>query len=163
MHSALKKQYHAGLWMLRDVIVACPDEIWLSGAHPRSFWRIAYHVIFYTHLYLQPRLEAFQPWERHREGCTQLWEDANPPVEAPYSKEELLAYLDSVDRNVDQDVERLDLESQDCGIPWYKMSKLEHQFVNIRHIAIHTGQLSEILFERGIDTNWKGSALSAQD
>jgi hypothetical protein len=55
LRSALKSQYHATLAMLRAAIRRCPDDLWTgSGGHANPFWRIAYHTLFYAHLYLQP-------------------------------------------------------------------------------------------------------------
>ncbi len=56
---ALKGQYHAGLRMLRQAIEVCPDDLWEGGDHPNQFWHVAYHGLFYTHLYLQPDEAAF--------------------------------------------------------------------------------------------------------
>jgi hypothetical protein len=38
------------------------------------------------------------------------------------------------------------------------MSKLEHQFVNLRHLGGHVGQLSELLMARGMTISWVNSA-----
>jgi hypothetical protein len=150
---ALKGQYKAGLAMLRQCIERCPDDLWTSGEHPRTFWRIAYHGIFYTHLYLQINWEAFQPWEKHRESAPSLW--GEPEVVAPYSIPETLEYLDSVSAAVDELVDALDLESLETGFSWYpNMAKLDHQFLNLRHLQGHVGQLSELLMARSIDTDW---------
>jgi hypothetical protein len=46
---------------------------------------------------------------------------------------------------VDEAVDGLDLASPQSGFPWYKVSKLEHQLVNIRHIQHHTAQLVDRL------------------
>ena len=83
---ALKGQYHAGLAMLREAIEKCPEELWTAGAFPRNTWRIAFHAIFYTHLYLQTEESAFQPWAKGRESIRLLWDDEDgnlPPVEPP--------------------------------------------------------------------------------
>ena len=156
---ALKGQYHASLAMLRQSIELCPDDLWLAGVHPRSYWRIAYHALFYAHLYLVQDEAAFQQWEKHREGCDWLWEDDNEkaPVFEPYSKPEILEYLDKVDGMVDEVIDALDLERADTGFPWYKnMTKLDHEIMSLRHIQGHVGQLSELLMARGIDTDWMG-------
>jgi hypothetical protein len=46
---------------------------------------------------------------------------------------------------VDGRVDKLDLESPQSGFSWYQMSKLEHQFVNLRHIQHHAAQLADRL------------------
>jgi hypothetical protein len=52
--------------MLKEAVTRCPEELWDDTAYKNRFWNIAYHALFYTHLYLQPNLEAFSPWEKHR-------------------------------------------------------------------------------------------------
>lgn len=153
---ALKGQYHAGLAMLRQTLEVCPEDLWLQGEHPRNFWRIAYHALFYTHLYLQTEESAFQGWEKHDPTVPDLWEDAEPPVVPAYCKKDLLGYLDWIDVRVDGWVDALDLASAESGFNWYKIPKLDHQLVNIRHLGIHQGQLSELVFAKGCDVDWVG-------
>ncbi len=157
IRGALKSQYHAALKMLRECVELCPEEVWTSGKHPRSFWRIAYHAVFFAHLYLQPNEAAFQPWEKGREDADCLWE--TPPEIEPYSQADILAYIDLVSGQVDTMVDTLDLDSEDSGFPWYpNIDKLSHEIMNIRHIQGHVGQLSELLMMHGVDTNWVGRA-----
>lgn len=135
--------------MLRETIVVCVDEAWVGGSFPRNFWRIAYHALFYAHLYAMPREEDFVPWEHHRD-CTDLWLDANPPVLDAYPKTLLLEYLDYIDQNIESWVNHLDLDSDESGFHWYpNLPKLDHQLVNLRHLATHAGQLSEIVMHSG--------------
>jgi len=155
--SALKRQYLAGLAMLRETVQLCPADVWVSGTHPRNFWRIAYHAVFYTHLYLQPDYESFEPWHKHRKECPSLWD--NPPVEEPYSVEDILEYIDRLAKSVDTSVDRLNLDAPETGFDWYpNMAKLDHQIMNIRHLQGHVGQLSEILMAHDIDTEWFGQS-----
>jgi hypothetical protein len=153
LRSALKSQYHAGLAMLRDAIERCPDDVWLATEHRNAFWKVAYHTLFFTHLYLQPKAEAFRPWEGHQGGVQH--EDgiggaadpksALPLIPDPYTKAQVLAYRDVVERMVDGAVDALDLSSSESGFYWYRMSKLEHQLVNLRHLQHHTAQLADRL------------------
>ena len=163
LRQALKEQYHAGLAMLAECVEKCPDALWPEGRHPRAFWRIAFHAAFFTHLYLGQSEESFEPWPERREGVHhRLWEEpaeVEPyelPAEAPvYTKAELLEYIRFVDGLVNRTVDGLDLETDETGFSWYpKMGKLSHQFMNLRHVQGHVGQLSELLMARGIDTEW---------
>ena len=159
IQAALKSQYHAALAMLRQTIERCPEDLWISGEHPRTFWRIAYHALFFTHLYLQSNEAAFRPWERHREDCdmlyTESWRsDHEPEVVVPYSKGDLLEYLDLLDAMIDDGVDGLDLAAPESGFPWYQMPKLDHQILNIRHLQQHTGQLSELSYAAGVGLDW---------
>jgi len=155
VRKALTGQYRASLRMLRQAIERCPDHLWNSGTHPRNFWRIAYHAIFYADLYVVQNEAAFTRWEKHSEGSTDLWPEANAPVIEPYTKEDLMAYIDRLVEKSESTFMDLDLDTDDPGYYWYKgMTKLEHEILNIRHIQGHVGQLSELLMANGIDTDW---------
>jgi len=155
IRDALKGQYYGTLAMFRQCIERCPEDVWLSGTFPRTYWRIAYHSLFYTHLYLMQAEKDFVAWDKHIDDATNLWGEDNPQDSAPYSREELLAYTDQVIAMVDGCVSGMDLVTQDSGFHWYpKTNKLEHQIVNIRHLAGHMGQLSELLMAHNIDVDW---------
>ena len=162
VRAALKDQYHASLAMLRQCVELCPDDLWVSGTHPRTFWRIAFHAAFFTHLYLGQNHEALRPWPGRRDDLQRLWdvsEDIEPyelPEELePCRQKEILDYIAFVDGLVDPTVDALDLDTQESGFSWYKnISKLSHQILNIRHVQGHMGQLSELLMGRGIDIDW---------
>jgi hypothetical protein len=159
LRSALVKQYLASLEMLREVVTVCPEELWVSGVHPRNYWRIVYHALYYTHLYLAPDEKSFVPWENHRDEARILWD--KPKVETPYSPSELLEYLDLIVKHVPGAVEALDLNKKSSGFAWYpNMGKLDHQLVNLRHLQGHVGQLSDRLMAIGIETDWVGKLKS---
>lgn len=134
LRTVLKSQYHASLAMLRDAIERCPREEWLSTPQKNASWQLSYHALFFAHLYLQRDEAAFQLWEKHRGEGDGIGGE-------PYTQAEALEYCDFCDRIVDDAVDALDLDRTECGFSWYQMSKLEHQFVNIRHIQHHAAQL----------------------
>lgn len=166
LRQALKDQYHAGLAMLAECVLKCPEETWTQGRHPRAFWRIAFHAAFFTHLYLGQTEADFVPWAGRREGVHWgLWDRPGDvePYELPedteiYGKDDILGYIGFVDGLVDATVDSLDLDSAETGFPWYQgMGKLSHQLMNLRHVQGHVGQLSELLMAGGIDTCWVGT------
>ncbi len=147
----LKSQYHAALSMLRDAIEQCPDAEWLSRDHKNAFWQVAYHVLFFAHLYLQQNETTFVLWSQHHG-------DDDGTRGEPYSRAQVLEYWSFVDRAVDSAVDLLDLESPESGFSWYTMSKLEHQLVNIRHVQHHSAQLADRLRSAAdIGIKWVGS------
>jgi hypothetical protein len=162
----LKSQYHASLAMLKDAIDKCPDDVWLDDRVTNRIWQIAYHVLYYTHLYLHVSLESATPWAGHHEGVQYPSALPNPRLEvdqalpkfaAPYSKAQVLELWAICDGMVDGAVEGFDLDSAECGFWWYKMGKLEHQFVNIRHIQHHTAQLADRLrVAKDVGVPWVG-------
>ena len=160
----IESQYHACLDMLKQVILKCPDALWASETSKNHFLRIVYHALFYTHLYLQPTEEDFVPWPRHRDESQYLgpvpWPPHNEPkIGKPYTKQELLEYLDLCHAEVDAKVDRLVLENP-SGFNWLPFDKTELQLYNIRHLQQHIGELSERLGNQGIEIDWVGMTIS---
>jgi hypothetical protein len=158
----IRSQYHAVLAMLKQTIIRCPDDLWNAPQDHNKFWHVAYHAVFYTHLYLSTREEEFTPWEHHREDAQFMGPKPWPPHDLPklgepYLREDLIAYIDYCWQFVDTQVPALDLGGP-SGFAWQSISKLEMQIYNIRHIQQHTGELMERLGSRaGIDVDWRGS------
>ena len=156
----LKSQYRASLAMLRGAIDACPAELWIDDSYVNQFWQVAYHTLFYTDLYLQPSESTFISWEHHRPKYNRF--PSGPEVTqalTPYSIDDVRAYCARCEASVDAAVDRLDLTSPESGFPWYKMSKLEHQVVSLRHIQHHTGQLAERIRQvTGRGVGWVGGS-----
>ena len=152
MKGNIKSQFHASLAMLRQVIKKCPEPLWKDTAYTNPFWRVAYHTLFYTHLYLQPTFDDFVPWEKHLEKINVLDHPAGD-VRA-YSKAEILEYLTLCMEQLDEQVDEMDLAAE-SGFHWLPFNKLEVQFYNMRHIQQHTGQLCERLGAHGeIEVDW---------
>jgi hypothetical protein len=152
--AALIGQYAASLRMLRQAIERCPNALWTGGRHPRTTWRIAYHALFYAHLYMVQSEAAFIPWHRHRDGATDLW-GADVPLLEPYTQQELLEYADMLLEIVEETLGGVDITCPETGYDWYPdMTKLEHEILSIRHLQGHVGQISERLMEAGIDLDW---------
>ena len=160
--AAIKSQYLAALEMLRQAITHCPESLWDDPQDKNRFWHVAYHALFYTHLYLQDREEDFTPWAKHRKDHNFLGPVPWPPhyvpqLGEPYTQDEILAYCALCEQQVRERVDALDLETA-SGFYWLPFGKLELQFYNIRHLQQHTGELMERLGARaGIDVDWVGS------
>lgn len=150
---ALKGQYHAALDMLKGAIEECPEALWTGGNPPRHFWRLAYHTLFFTHLYLEIRAEDFVAWEQHRDEVESDAERERLDA-TPYSRQQILTYWELVDAMVDPQLDKIDLSSSESGFSWYRIPKLDHIILNVRHIQEHAGQLRDRLLEAGIDQKW---------
>jgi hypothetical protein len=167
VHDVIARQYRAALEMLRRAVAACPERLWLDAGCENRYWHVAYHALCCTHLYLQDSVEAFRPWEKHRKDYQFLGPAPWPPHgranrDLPYSKDEVLEYLDLCRAEVEAKVPRVDLAAA-SGFFWLKFGKLELQFYSIRHIQHHTAQLADRLRNAaGIGVPWVGS-LNAPD
>jgi hypothetical protein len=159
----IRSQYFAALEMLKQAVAKCPQPLWNAQEDKNKFWHVAYHALFYTHLYLQESEKEFIPWERHRNEYQFLgpipWPPHNlPKISEPYSREDVLAYLDFVRKQVQDRVLALDLEAT-SGFEWLPFGKLELQFYNLRHLQHHVAELYERLGAKtGIDLDWIGTA-----
>src|SRR5689334_16897753 len=113
----IKSQYHASLAMLRDTIEHCPEDLWMSSASPNAFWQIAYHAVFFAHLYLLPNPTAFRPWAEHQSDTQNEDGLPGPPdpksllplIPRPYTRSQVLRYVDITDAMVDEAVNSLDI------------------------------------------------------
>lgn len=156
IRAALKSQYRAALRTLEQTITNCPNTLWTDDRFVNPYWQIAYHALFYTHLYLEPDEAAFVAWEKHRPEYYYLGRVPAGELE-PYTREELLAYCRFCEQKADHNLDLLDLEHPESGFYWYPIPKLEHQIVNIRHLQHHAAQLTDRLRnEAGIGTQWMG-------
>jgi hypothetical protein len=159
--SSLIDQYGAALEMLKQAITKCPAARWNDAQARKKFWQVAYHTLFYTHLYLQESLKNFKPWEKHHkeyEHLGPLHEKAENTE--PYSREEILEFLELCRQTVEVNVTSQNLEAE-SGFDWLPFSKLELQLYNIRHVQHHAAELIEWLgATEGIDVDWVAMAPS---
>lgn len=171
LRTVLKSQYHAALAMLRQALDKCPEDLWYSKDQINAFWQTAYHTLYFTHLYLQTNESAFKPWKHHQSAVQH--EDAIaglpdpgsnlPLIPEPYTREQVLEYWSFCDAMVDSAVDAFDPLSPDSGFHWYKVTKLEHQIINIRHIQIGAAQLAARLREKlNIGLEWVGTGAKAR-
>jgi hypothetical protein len=157
---ALKSQYLAAMSQLAAAIRQCPEGLWTGGEWRFPYWHVAYHVLFYTHLYTAADRESFTPWSGHRPDYQYQEKTPRPPYtlpqHSPYTKDELLAYAgelpDVLCRSADE--ARFDDPS---GFEWLRMNKLELHLYNLRHLEHHTAQLVDRLRNSaGIAVEWTG-------
>lgn len=162
LHEIIVSQYLAALEMLRQAVNKCPPDLWDSPDDNARFWHVAYHVLFYTHLYLQESGETFTPWNKHREDYEFFDRKPWPPFEQPkigdpFDKDTVLEFLIFCQGQVVDLVPRLNLDGP-SGFDWLPFSKLELQFYSIRHLQQHTGELMERLGSRAsVELDWVGT------
>lgn len=159
--AVIVSQYLAALDMLKQAVQQCPADLWDHPADRARFWHIAYHALFYTHLYLQDSEATFTPWSQHRAeyqfiGQVPWPPHAAPRIGAPYDRAAILEYLAVCEAEVARRVPALDLAAA-SGFAWLPFNKLELQFYTIRHIQQHAGELMERLGSRaGLELRWVG-------
>ncbi|MGA2324895.1 MAG: DinB family protein [Bryobacteraceae bacterium] len=156
---SVARQYRASLAMLGQAIELCPESLWIAAEYPNKFWHIAYHAVFYTHLYLQPTEADFRPWAKHKQDCQYLgprpWAaQETRKIETRYTKAEVLEYHEICCAEVEARAPALDLGAA-SGFHWLPFNKMELQFYNIRHVQHHTGQLADRLrTQKNVGVAW---------
>jgi len=140
--ASILSQYRASLAMLRQAIELCPEDLWRDTQYRNRYWHIAYHTLFYAHLYVNASEAEFVPWSKHRAECRMLGGEIEG-IEA-YSKSELLEYLLICLAEIEDNVPKVALDGP-SGFDWLPFSRLEAHIYNIGHIHQHTGQLGERL------------------
>jgi len=147
--------------MLRSAIEACPEDLWVDTSYRNPFWHLAYHALFYTHLYLSPTEEEFEPWEKGRRGYNFFagsdWAgDERVEAYLPYTREDILAYHALVHQRVPEFVAASSLDGP-SGFEWIPFDRFQLHLYNIRHLGHHTGQLIDRVRQAtGSGINWVG-------
>ncbi len=159
MNQEIISQYKASLRMLTDVINKCPESLWNDSSYENQYWRIVYHALFYTALYLSESPEKFVAWHKHRATYNylgSLTSDNKPVViDSIYTKDEMIEYTSMISQNCERLVKQN--EGKKSGFDWLVMTRLELQFYNLRHLQHHIGELTERLHQLGIKgIRWEG-------
>ena len=155
----LKHQYHTTLAMYERVVSKCTDEVWekqFPGAEFSTFWREAYHIIFWMHNFLGDKDKAFhfQPF-----GA-----DIDPRLFTPpnntCTRSDALVYVATTQAYVDEVFESLTLEDLE-GEDHYDESEFRNVYHRLMyglfHGQYHVGRLATHLDQEGIeDTYWQG-------
>ncbi len=159
IQGAIIDQYGSALEMLKQAMIKCPPARWDDLQGRKRFWLVAYHALFYTHLYLSDDLNNFKPWEKYRKGIHRLGSSPDKAETGePYSREEMLEFLEFCRQTVVEKVSSQNLEAE-SGFEWLPFNKLELQLYNIRHLQHHAAELIEWLgANEGIDVDWVGMA-----
>jgi hypothetical protein len=158
---ALASQYEAALSMLRSCVERVDAETGDVPVGSYPFWRVAYHVLNATDLYLSPDEAAFRPPPFHRDGYEQLgkpfWAAAEVRADQPYGRDTLVEYADicRARAKATMGAETAASLQGASGFSWLEFSRLELHLYNIRHIQHHTGQLVAALRQsRAATVDW---------
>jgi hypothetical protein len=164
----LWRQFGAAIDMLGDSLRDCPDELWekrLWEDRPgqwvapgfSTFWYLGYHALFWLDLYLTGAEEDFAPpapFDLVEMGPGEV-------LPRPYTREELLGYLEHCRRKGQEIIGALSSEGayRVCRFPWGELPFAELQLYNLRHVQEHGAQLRMFLGQQaGKATTWVSQA-----
>jgi hypothetical protein len=149
IQEVLRSQYLASLEMIEDAVRNCPDAQWDDPEAGNPFWHVAYHALFYAHLYLANGESDFRGRPYHRMNSQFLGTLPWPPHEKvevgePYGKDVVLDYAAFCEGYVAERLPVMDLAAP-SRYSWVPFSTGELMIYNIRHIQHHAGQLADRL------------------
>ena len=130
--------------MLENALRACPDELWADRSKHPEFWYVGYHALFFLDLYLSDSVEGFSPPPPF---TLDELDPAGRLPERPYTKDELLAYLEHGRGKCREAIESLTDEKvrERRRFPWLATGAGALLLYNMRHVQHHAAQLNLIL------------------
>ncbi|HET6252115.1 MAG TPA: hypothetical protein VFE47_30800 [Tepidisphaeraceae bacterium] len=164
----LAHQYEASLCMLNLAIVRCPQASWDEPVAALKFCQAAFHVLFFTDLYLQPSddVDALkrQPFHIEHKANFGDYEELEDRAQVLlYEKSFVLSYLQDVRRKAEAVTAResADVLAGPSGFRRRMCSRAELHVYNIRHIQHHAAQLSlRLRLDSNIEIPWVGQGWS---
>ncbi|MEJ1240290.1 DinB family protein [Chryseolinea sp. T2] len=144
---SLWQQFGAGINMLRNAITMWPDEKW---EHPRKFFDMAYHTLFFLDYYLTNPPEGFNPplpFTLLSEMPQDRIDDIMP--DRVYTKQEMLDYADACRKKCYAVIDGLTEENIQAR--WIEpdgsrnLLMIEMVMLNMRHVQHHAAQMNMML------------------
>lgn len=152
----LREQYHSTLIMLQSVLAGCPDKIWNMEFGRVTFWREAYHTLFWVHSFLGAQDKTFHPHPFGKDIDPRLFTPPNNTCE----RAEALQYAAQTRAYVDEVFDGLTLEElgQTDRYDESDFRSVYHRLMyGLRHGQHHVGKLTAYLNLEGVQLDhWKG-------
>lgn len=159
MIAELRKQYHCTLEMLEIVLGACTEEVWgkaFPGETCLTFWREAYHALFWIHNFLGPRDKTFQMKPFDRDIDPRLFTPPNNSC----TRAEMLAFTKQTHLVVDEAFGSMTLDELrgPDGYDETEFDSVIHRLLyGLRHGQYHIGRLAAYLDQEDISfAAWRG-------
>lgn len=156
----ITQEYGGSLCMLGLCIDRCPDALWQVKVARYPFSQSAFHVLFFTDLYLSKSIEDQREQQFHKDHAAwfadyeQLEEREATTI---YERADIQRYLRHCRAKAESVVAAETAESlaAPAGVSWRKCTQAELHVYNIRHIQHHAAQLSlRLRLDAGIDIPW---------
>ena len=158
-NAMLWRQFSRSIDSFGAALRACPDDLWEQPLWPdqpdqwvaqgfSQFWYLGYHTLFWLDLYLTGAEEGFQP----PPPFALVEMEANETLPRPYTRAELLGYLDLCRQRTQDTVMGMTIDQANriCRFPWGEVPFAELQLYSLRHVQEHAAQLSLFLGQHGL-------------
>ena len=148
-------QLGAALDMLGNAIDACPSYVWSDPSKKPEwpndgvpgFWYLAYHTLFWTDFYLSASSTGFHPPAPF--DLSEM-DPAGLLPERPYSKDDLLGYLEHCQQKGRHTLGALTTKTalRPCVLGKFNAPYMEVLLYNMRHVQHHAAQLNLLLRQK---------------
>lgn len=153
-------QMLAALKTVRACVEQCPDNLWHEPIVRLRYCQAAFHVLFFTDVYLGRDLAGLYEQEFHRRhpdlfGVYEELEDQAPTQ--LYEKSQIVDYIEHCIAKTEAVIpnESDDVLNSRPGFDWLSFSRAEVHLYNLRHVQHHAAQLSMRLnLETGTGAEW---------
>jgi len=137
-------QFGAAIDALENAMRLCPDRLWSGRSKWYDIWYISFHTLFWLDYYLEDSAEDYKPIPPYT--LSEL-DPAGIVPDPPYTKEQLLAYLEHGRDKCKAYIERMTDEQADspCGRDRLDLTRGELLLYSLRHVQHHAAQLNLLL------------------
>ena len=145
---ALAKQYQKAFNIFRNVVKNYYEELWINNENYKTpVWQISYHTLYCANSYCSAKQDEIVHWNKERENYhfydkMHEMRDSNIKVIMPYSKEDIIEYMEIINTNVPNYLLHMEPEKK-CWPYWYDETQIEFHMNNLRHIQHHVGEIIE--------------------
>ena len=154
---ALRNQFNSSLHMARVLVKGCPDALWAAPCHGVPFWQQVFHYVYYIDFWMREKDDGSE-WRAmifDPAYTTDLYAESYEGLFL--SRDEMLAYLDAIQRKTARIFDGLDDERLDVPAagddPHYSYADVI--VGQVRHIMYNIGYLNGILREKGLpESDW---------
>lgn len=153
-------QMLAALKTVEACVIKCPEELWHEPIVNLKFCQAAFHVLFFTDVYLGRDLAALYEQKFHKQHPDMFGVYEELEDDAPVQLHEKSLILDYVQHCIEKTERVIPNESDETlasapGFDWLSFSRAEVHLYNLRHIQHHAAQLSMRLnLDTGSGVDW---------
>lgn len=140
MVGVLRREFDYTLQMLKQLVEACSDEMWVNGK--QKYWKHILHAAIGIKFWLRQEGEPFAPPDFNKD----VTDDFDKECTDFPTKEEIIQYIDDMAKKASEFLDALndDRLLDPCAV-YNKITKADAILGQVRHIQHHVGYCNNIL------------------
>jgi len=144
LKNSVWRQIGASIDMLKNAIVACPEDVWSDRTRQPECWYLVFHTLFWLDYYSSDKKDGFVP---PKPFTLVEMDPAGVLPDRVYTKDELLAYLEYGRKKCRTAIEALteDKAAEPFSPVRPDVGVFELFLYNMRHVQHGAAQLNVVL------------------